>query len=927
MYACVCPVLCTVSISPSLFVSASVTGFVFVCIVVLSLSLSLSSLLLFLFLFLSLSLSLYDCLAACPICSLTQVVYPCYFTLTASVYQLFRFVFLPTERAAEAFFDAVSPLEGTEEGSSSSKVVETPNVIRTPPLKPHRKNKDAGLENGLPCPIAHVSPSPRNQKRNLGSTSSIFPDFDNVSVASSDTSASGSDSDYVPPSVNSDDEPVLSEQINEFLATAPSRRPLAAVPVGSLRHPETCIARPLSNPPHESSARTASTHDDGSSDGTSDDNASQDDHPGTCTVHPLSGPAPESSARTQSPHDVGGSDGASDDDVSYIDRPRSRPPHQLPNRACESSARTGSPNHVGSSGDTSDDDALQDVIPTGVFYRVAPKSKAYDTVNACLFCCRLIKQKMRRHLKAVHSGEHGVAEALAGTHKQQDARFSLLISRGNYEHNVRILTAGAGEIILKRRPKKAGIPIREFLPCPGCLSFMIRRDLLAHHQVCPGASDEGLELTDLVTKAENLLSRFIPGEVPDFVKEIQGSEIRDVICADRTLIMYATYTLECKGRHENHIKTIKARLIKLARLLIEMRAKTGKRELSLQDMCNAKYFDQIVMVTKEAAGFDPGTTLTPPTFRVPTVPRTIGTSLGKICHTLIGVSMREDNPVLGREVKIFKKLLENEWGDRMGRASQATLNLRKQRRDKDLPTTEDMKRLQTHLQGKLTSAVNLVKSKPSVRSYNKLLSVTAVSLMVFNKRRGGESMKIRLSDYTDRVEYAQNTTVIKSLSALEKEIMGRMTLIKTRGKRGRTVPVIIPQLEKEAIDLMVSLREFVGLRSSNTNEAYLFSRAPDGRAINGWYQLRKECVEAGCEKVQNITSTSMRKYLATVVQIMNLSENEKDQIASHLGHDLAVHRKYYRLSESTVELSKVAKLLLSTEDGLATSFDADPPGV
>ena len=182
--------------------------------------------------------------------------------------------------------------------------------------------------------------------------------------------------------------------------------------------------------------------------------------------------------------------------------PESSARTQLPNHACESSARTASPNHVGSSCDTSDDDTLQDVIPTGVFYRVAPKCKAYGTVNACLFCCRLIKQKMRRHLRAVHSGEHDVAEAIAGTHKQQDARFSRLISRGNYEHNAWMLTAGAGEIILKRRPKKAGIPIREFLPCPGCLSFMNRRDLLAHHQVCPVASDEELELTDLVTKAE-----------------------------------------------------------------------------------------------------------------------------------------------------------------------------------------------------------------------------------------------------------------------------------------------------------------------------------------------------------------------------------------------------------------------------------------
>ena len=41
----------------------------------------------------------------------------------------------------------------------------------------------------------------------------------------------------------------------------------------------------------------------------------------------------------------------------------------------------------------------------GIFYKAAPSSKKYDTVNACLFCHKLIKQKMRRHLKLKHSEE------------------------------------------------------------------------------------------------------------------------------------------------------------------------------------------------------------------------------------------------------------------------------------------------------------------------------------------------------------------------------------------------------------------------------------------------------------------------------------------------------------------------------------------
>ena len=274
---------------------------------------------------------------------------------------------------------------------------------------------------------------------------------------------------------------------------------------------------------------------------------------------------------------------------------------------------------------------------------------------------------------------------------------------------------------------------------------------------------------------------------------------------------------------------------------------------SLRPLCN-------VHVTKQAAGYREDTKLTPPTFLVPTVLKNSGNCVGEgLLHVLLGVSMREGNTEMQNRISIFKRLLENEWGDKMGRASLETLNLRKQNAEKQLPTTEDMKRLQNHLQTKLASTMESASRKPSVKSYNTLACVTAVSLMVFNKRRGGESMKIRVCDYTSRAAYTQNETVFNSLSDLEKQIMDKMCLIKTRGKRGRTVPVLIPQMEKRAIDLLVSLRESVGLRDSVPEEALLFSKAPEGRLVNGWYQLKKECKDAGCRDINAITSNKYAK--------------------------------------------------------------------
>ena len=48
---------------------------------------------------------------------------------------------------------------------------------------------------------------------------------------------------------------------------------------------------------------------------------------------------------------------------------------------------------------------------------------------------------------------------------------------------------------------------------------------------------------------------------------------------------------------------------------------------------------------------------------------------------------------------------------------------------------------------------------------------------------------------------------------------------------------------------------------------------------------------------------------------MNLLENEQDILASFMGHDLRVHREYYRLPERTLQLAKVSKVLLQIQTG------------
>lgn len=143
-----------------------------------------------------------------------------------------------------------------------------------------------------------------------------------------------------------------------------------------------------------------------------------------------------------------------------------------------------------------------------------------------------------------------------------------------------------------------------------------------------------------------------------------------------------------------------------------------------------------------------------------------------------------------------------------------------------------------------------------------------------------------------------------------------MELLYIRGKRGRKVPVVLTKDVINSIHQLIATREAVGVKKGNT---YIFA-APTRDSL---CHLRgHDClsnVAAQCE-LKNpgvIKSTKVRKYVATVSQILDLDGNELEWLAGHMGHDVNVHKHFYRLQDQTLELAKVSKLLLAIDEGKA----------
>jgi len=123
----------------------------------------------------------------------------------------------------------------------------------------------------------------------------------------------------------------------------------------------------------------------------------------------------------------------------------------------------------------------------------------------------------------------------------------------------------------------------------------------------------------------------------------------------------------------------------------------------------------------------------------------------------------------------------------------------------------------------------------------------------------------------------------------------------------------VPEI-KACIDTLYEYHGSVGI---NPNNPFVFARENRNSvcSLQGNDVMREVSSQANLMRPHLITGTRLRKYIATVAQLLCLADNTYNWLASHLGHDCRVHKKFYRLSESVVKLAKMSKLLISTDRG------------
>ncbi|XP_065150392.1 uncharacterized protein [Paramisgurnus dabryanus] len=200
-------------------------------------------------------------------------------------------------------------------------------------------------------------------------------------------------------------------------------------------------------------------------------------------------------------------------------------------------------------------------------------------------------------------------------------------------------------------------------------------------------------------------------------------------------------------------------------------------------------------------------------------------------------------------------------------------------------------------------------------AYKTLNESVLAQVIIFNKRREGEASRLTLDVYMKASTSAINEDIYKTLSPLEKQLSKLLTRIEIRGKRGKKVPVFLTKRMKASIDLLVQKRVEAGVPAENP---YLFARPGVMTNIRGCDCLRKYAKKSKAENPELLRSTKLRKQVATLCQLLDLSEQELEQVARFMGHDIRVHGDFYRQTDKTFQIAKISKLLFAMEQGTQT---------
>ena len=534
--------------------------------------------------------------------------------------------------------------------------------------------------------------------------------------------------------------------------------------------------------------------------------------------------------------------------------------------------------------------------------------------HACVFCEKLFPN-IARHLEKKHKNEKEVVQILLEKKKSKERRamWSALVNKGDFAHNFSVLEEGKGTIISKYRSKKEDPVVKDYLPCQYCRGFYKRDDLWRHQKSCKEFVNSQRRINVGPIRSGKLMLPTTQAKTPlseNVLSKMNDDNIKIAILSDNTIIEYGQRLYEEQGHLKHRHVYISQKMRELGRLLIKL------RELNINSLVEGmrpSNWYKLIAGIQAVSDFNSETN----EFGVPSLALKLGYSLKKCAENLHFKSMMEEDE--NDKVKLaddFLSMYEKGWHRSISAKALATLEKMKYNKCQILPLVEDVVLLNNHLTEKAEEYRNHSTITPG--DYAEFAKICLAQIILFNRKRSGEAERMTIETYLNAKKGGEVDAVVQStLTPFERKLCESHLRIEIVGKRNRRVPVLLTEKMKENIETLIKFRKL----SEVQDQVYLFARP--GRSqfpYRGTDCIRQFASECGAKHPETITSTKLRKQLATLAQILNLNETSQDILATFQGHDIRVHREYYRLQDNALQIAKVSKVLHALNNGSISMY-------
>lgn len=266
------------------------------------------------------------------------------------------------------------------------------------------------------------------------------------------------------------------------------------------------------------------------------------------------------------------------------------------------------------------------------------------------------------------------------------------------------------------------------------------------------------------------------------------------------------------------------------------------------------------------------------------------------------------------------ELFDSEW-KAMTNNAKATYVENKLNLPDDLPSEADVKLFKDFCISQIRIICDKFDQSPNdftATSYRQLARLTVARAITFNARRGAETSKLTIEQWksVEDGRWKKSGEIEKITDPVEKKLAERLNLCyvpgkKKKGKSG-LVPILFTPELVSAIRILLQKRETIGLTEETK---YVFATSHTSR-LKSWDVLHGVGKQVdGLEAPHLLTPTRTRKYLATMLQLLDMSDGELTWVTNHMGHTKNTHIAWYRKESSTIELTKMARILTAVDEG------------